>query len=552
MLDKKVLYTLIGFFSFLCSTYAQQESGAFNLYVAFDLSLDFTSSKSYNAIVLSHISDFDKIQKEYKINLSKGISISDEKLNFLSNSAIAVSGSDVSVRKLSNIFKVSIENPTRERLLALAEQLKTLKGVEYASLMASSAIQPPNDIMPVTTNFEPSQTYINANPGVNMEYAWNLGLNGSGIRIRDIEYGFNKNHEELVDRNAFVFPGMTISSSASLGYTEHGTAAIGVMYADKGNYGISGMANGASELILFPEWQQTGYERVIAVSAAIQNSVAGDIVLYEMQTYGAQGSFCAAEYDFPVWSLTKAATDAGIIVVAAAGNGSENLDAVPYADYRDRGDSGAIIVGGGKANTTHNRIASSTYGTRVDVQGWAENVRTCGYGNVITIGGDFNQGYTDFGGTSSAAAIVASCTVVLQSYYHGLSGNYLTSSQMRYILKQTGIPQGTGVFGNIGPLPNMQNAIIKIFNDYTLSVDDFDSNQFVIYPNPVQDKMEVLINNLFVNPKIEIYSSIGQLLNTYIGVPGANSINLSGFPNGFYIVKLVAGEKVYVKKVIKK
>lgn len=552
MLGKIHIYVLIGFFSFLCSTYAQQENEAFNLYVAFDLSLDFTSLKSYNAIVLSHISDFDKIQKEYKINLSKGISISDEKLNFLSNSAIAVSGSDVSVRKLSNIFKVSIENPTRERLLALAEQLKTLKGVEYASLMASSAIQPPNDIMPVTTNFEPSQTYINANPGVNMEYAWGLGLNGSGIRIRDIEYGFNKNHEELVDRNAFVFPGMTISSSASLGYTEHGTAAIGVMYADKGNYGISGMANGASELILFPEWQQTGYDRVIAVSAAIQNSVAGDIVLYEMQTYGAQGSFCAAEYDFPVWSLTKAATDAGIIVVAAAGNGSENLDALPYAAYRDRGDSGAIIVGGGKANTTHNRIASSTYGTRVDVQGWAENVRTCGYGNVITIGGDFNQGYTDFGGTSSAAAIVASCTVVLQSYYHGLSGNYLTSSQMRYILKQTGIPQGTGVFGNIGPLPNMQNAIIKIFNDYTLSIDDFDSNQFVIYPNPVQDKMEVLINNLFVNPKIEIYSSIGQLLNTYIGVPGANSINLSSFPNGFYIVKLVAGEKVYVKKVIKK
>ncbi|HLF51480.1 S8 family peptidase [Flavobacterium sp.] len=552
MLGKKGMFVLIGFFSFMCSAYAQQEIGAFNLYIAFDLSFDFTTSKSYDTIVLSQISEYDKIQKEYKINLSKGISISDEKLDFLANSAIAISGSDVSVRKLSNIFKVSIENPTRERLLTLAEQLKTLKGVEYASLMASSPIQPPNDIAPATANFEPSQTYINANPGVNMKYAWNLGFNGSGIRIRDIEYGFNNNHEELVGRNVSVFPGMTVSSSASLSYTEHGTAAIGIMYADKGAYGISGMANGASELIVFPEWQQIGYDRVIAVSAAIQNSVAGDVVLYEMQTYGAQGNFCAAEYDFPIWSLTKAATDAGIVVVAAAGNGSENLDSVPYAPYRNRGDSGAIIVGAGKASTTHDRINYSTYGTRVDVQGWGQNVRTCGYGDLVTIGGDFNQGYTNFAGTSSAASIVASCSVVLQSYYHELSGNYLTSPQMRYILKQTGIPQGSNVLGNIGPLPNMQNAIIKIFNDYTLSIDDFDSNQFVIYPNPVQDKMQVLINNQFLNPKIEIYSGIGQLLNTYFGIPGENTINLSSFPNGFYIVKLVEGEKVYVKKVIKK
>ncbi len=30
-----------------------------------------------------------------------------------------------------------------------------------------------------------------------MRYAWNLGLDGAGIRIRDVEYGFNKNHEEF-------------------------------------------------------------------------------------------------------------------------------------------------------------------------------------------------------------------------------------------------------------------------------------------------------------------------------------------------------------------
>jgi hypothetical protein len=552
MLFKKWIYVLIGFFSFFYVTYSQEGKGAFNLYVAFDLSIDFTNSNSYNTVVASHISDFERIQKEFKINLSRGIAISAEKLDLLAQSAIAVSGNDASVRKLSNIFKVSIENPTRERLMVLAGQLKTLKGVEYVSLMDSSPIPPPNDIAPVTPNFEPNQGYLNENPGVNMAYAWNLGLNGSGIRIRDVEYGFNKNHEELVDRNAFVFPGMTVSSSVSAGYIEHGTAVLGIMYADKGDYGISGMASGAKEVVFFPEWQESGYDRVTAVSTAIENSVAGDIVVYEMQTNGAQGGYCLAEYDDPIWSLTKAATDAGIIVVAAAGNGREDLDSDPYADFRDRGDSGAIIVGAGSSGTSHDRLSYSTYGKRVDLQGWGQNVITSGYGSLIKVGGDFNQSYTTFNGTSSATPIVASCAVVLQSYYHGLSGNYLTPLQMRDILKQTGIPQGAGVAGNIGPLPDMEAAIIKIFDDYSSDIDDFDSNQFVIYPNPVQDKIEVFISNQFWNAKIQVYSTLGQLINTFSVTPGLNTIEVSNLPSGFYIVSLIDGEKVFTKKFIKK
>jgi hypothetical protein len=552
MLSKQYLCFLIVLFSFYFSAYSQEENEAFKFYVAFDLSVDFASSKSYDSVVLSYVPHFERIQKEYKINLSRGITISDEKLDLLAKSAIAVSGSDASVRKLSNIFKISIENPTRERFLALAEQLKTLKGVEYVSLMASSPIPPPSDIAPVTPNFEPNQTYLNADPGVNMKYAWDLGFNGSGIRIRDVEYGFNKNHEELVDVNAFIFPEMTISASATTNYTEHGTAVIGIMYADKGSYGISGMAYGANEVVFFPEWQESGYDRVTAVSTAIQNSVAGDIVVYEMQTEGYQENYVQAEYDSPIWSLTKAASDAGIIVVAAAGNGGQDLDSTPYESYRNRGDSGAIIVGGGKANTEHDRIHYSTYGTRVDVQGWSENVRASGYGNIDQIGNDFNQYYTNFNGTSSATPIVASCAVVLQSYYHDLSGNYLTPLQMRDILKQTGIPQGTGVAGNIGPLPNMQNAMIKIFNDYALGIDDFDSNQFVIYPNPVQDKMEVMINKQSLNAKIQLYSTVGQLINTFSVTPGQNTIDVSNLSNGFYVIKLIDGEKVFTKKLIKK
>lgn len=553
MLEKKYISVLIGFFSFVISGFSQEAKEEFNLYIAFDLSFDFNTSASYNEVIISHIPDFEKIQKGYQLNLSKGISVSDEKLELLSKSAISVSGNDISVRKLNNIFKVDIENPTKERLNILAKELKNLQGVEYVSLMSAIPVKPPGDISPTTPDFEPNQTYLDANPGVNMRYAWDLGLNGNGIRIRDVEYGFNINHEELIDRNTFIFPGMTISSSATTAYTEHGTAVIGIMYADKGSYGISGMANGASELAFFPEWQQSGYNRVNAVTKSIENSVPGDVIVFEMQAYGNDVSdpndFVPAEYDSPIWSLTKAATDAGIIIVAAGGNGNQDLDDILYDDYRNRGDSGAILVGAGSSDLSHDRIWYSTYGSRIDVQGWAENVRASGYGDLIQIGGDFNQSYTNFSGTSSATPIVASCAVVLQSYYFGLTGTYLTSAQMRDILKLTGIPQGIGVTGNIGPLPDMQSAMTKIFND--LGINEFSENQFLVYPNPVQDKMIILINNQLLNPKIEIYSSIGQLITTFKVNIGENTIDISRFSKGFYFVKLVDGNKVATKKIIK-
>jgi hypothetical protein len=67
-----------------------------------------------------------------------------------------------------------------------------------------------------------------------------------------------------------------------------------------------------------------------------------------------------------------------------------------------------------------------------------------------------------FSGTSSATPIVASCVIVLQSYYFSLTGKYLTGKQMRDILVNTGIPQGGSK--HIGPLPNMKNALEAIDN----------------------------------------------------------------------------------------
>lgn len=549
--------TLLLFLFLNFSLFAQSRKGEFRLapntdrhelYVSFSDGIVF-DGENYLEVLLQ-IDEIGKLVEEYGIQFQKGISIPDEKIETFFLAAKQNGHDGKSVLKLRNILKVVVENPSNELQLELAKRLEELSEVNYCSLMPLLPIVPPADIPPVTPYYEPNQTFLDPDPGVNMRYAWGLGQSGMGIRIRDVEYGFNHNHEELVDRNAFIASGMNISSSATASYTEHGTSVFGIMYADRGGYGVSGMAYGATEMVLFPEWQQSGYNRVNAVTQAIANSIAGDVIVYEMQAYGQGNNYVPAEFDSVVWDLTKAATDAGIHIVEAAANGNQDLDSAYYASFMARGNSGAIIVGGGTDNLAHNRISYSTYGSRVDVQGWANNVRTCGTGDLIMIGGDFNQGYTNFSGTSSATPIVASCVVVLQSYYRSLTGNYMTPQAMRQLLQTTGIPQGTGVAGNIGPLPNMQAAILQINQ---LNVAENEKLVFTVFPNPVDNHLELVVpQSASDNAKIEIYTALGQKVVEQSVQSGHNGFDVAKLSQGLYFVKLTDGKRTLTKKIIKR
>jgi len=529
-----------------------QSSEMHELFVRFSASVDF-STEDYNAIAKNHILGFETLQNEFDISLEKGILMEEETLYRMEQNTLRLNNDAGSIKILKNIVKVNIPNPTNERLLELATKLEELSNVDYCSLISLEPIRPPFDIMPVTPNFETNQTYLASNPGVNMQHAWNLGLNGSGIKVRNVEYGFNKNHEELHQINAFLAAGMTVNSNASVDYTEHGTAVFGIVFAHKGNYGVSGMAHGATEMILFPEWQQTGYNRIFAITQSIQNSSPGDIIIFEMQTGGQNDQFVPAEYNNVVWDLTLAASNSGIIIVAAAGNGNQNLNSAFYQPYMNRGDSGAIIVGAGTSTMAHNKLWYSTHGTRVDLQAWGENVYSTGYGDAVTIGSDFNQRYTNFAGTSSATPIVASCAIVLQSYHFSLNGTYLTGPQMRNLLKITGIAQGNPNSGNIGPIPNMQAAVQKVYDDYVLlNLPSNNFTNFTVYPNPATSQIVLMVSNaLSKNAQLEVFNALGQLVSQTF-LPESRKLDISGFTSGIYFFKVSDGNQETVKKVIKK
>lgn len=359
----------------------------------------------------------------------------------------------------------------REHVIALARALHGLPGVEYAELESRDMPPPPPavDLAPVTPLLEHLQTYRAAATGVNVDFVWNTyGIRGdAGLRVTDCEYNYNPDHEDLA--GLVQLQAGVVSKYTAFG-NDHGTAVLGVLSSGWNAYGTTGSVP-ECEAWFFPEYSnlESGFQsRAACVTAAIAASASGDIVVLEMQTDGpASGTtdYVPAEYALSVWNAVKTGTDAGVITIAAAGNGNQNLDdAGLFSAYHARGDSGAIIVGAG--TSARAKYSFSSHGSRVNVQGWGGGVVTTGYGTHATYGGDPNQKYaSSFGGTSSATPVVTSAAALLQSVAIKILGRRLSPLELRNLLVSTGRAQtgSNAATAPIGPLPELEAATAALF-----------------------------------------------------------------------------------------
>ena len=408
--------------------------------------------------------------QEYGIHFSPNHTASEDLLVTLETQALASTKEEPA--DLGGMLIASTSSSDPKIVWAAANALHALDDVEFVSLSSMDSPPPPPgpaDIPPTSSLLSASQTYRGTN-GINADDAWSrFGVKGQGVRITDCEYFFNSMHEDLADL-VMPQPG-SIQYYTDFG-DDHGTAVLGILTAAENNYGMTGIIPMASSYF-YPEYATVNgnfQSRSACIAAALTASARGDVVLLEMQEYGfgwttENGRFVPAEYDQAVWLVVKTGTDAGKHVVAAAGNGGQNrgedLDSANYATYRNRGDSGAIIVGAGSTNRA--RYDFSTFGSRVNLQGWGGSVATLGYGDYITYGNDPNQKYTrTFSGTSSASPIVASSVVLVESYVRQRLGRPLTPIEMRQVLVVNGKAQTGDLSRKIGPLPDLSATLTSL------------------------------------------------------------------------------------------
>lgn len=342
-------------------------------------------------------------------------------------------------------------------------------------------VPPPGE----TPDFTANQNYLLSNSatdnGIDAEYSWTFpGGDGEGITIYDVEYAWNLQHEDLIVMKDVK----ELVNDLDTGFTtqpdDHGTAVLGELVGTSNSFGVTGISPGAKARIAPEQTEQLGSDRanaiMLAVDDALKDGIPNDVILLEMQMTACGmlfGIYGPAEEQLDVFDATRVAVASGIVVVAAAGNGDLNLDHPACLGKYDRAvrDSGAIIVGAGGSgrvgcSPARQKMSFSSYGSRVDVQGWGECVWTTGYGTGYKDPEDIddkNKWYrATFGGTSSASPIVAAAVANIQGIAIQAFGAPLKPKDVRQLLSDTGFAQEGDISEHIGPLVNLRGAIDKL------------------------------------------------------------------------------------------
>ncbi len=339
----------------------------------------------------------------------------------------------------------------------------------------------------VTPDFTPRQGYLDAAPGgIDARYAWTRsGGRGAGIRVIDCEWGWRFTHEDLTANQGGVVAG---AATTSLDFVNHGTAVLGEISGDRNAYGVTGITPDAvisASAFSVPS--------ATAIRSAADRLGAGDIILLEIHRPGpnapvprqGQRGFIAVEWWPDDYAAIRYAVEKGVVVVEAAGNGSENLDATAYntrpsgfpSTWRNpfnptNATSGAVVVGAGAPPPgTHgrnhgpdrSRLGFSNWGQRIDAQGWGREVTSTGYGDRQG-GADSDRWYTDtFSGTSSASPIVVGALAAVQGVLRAAGRPRLSPARAIELLRRTGSPQqsapGRPASQRIGNRPNLRQLI---------------------------------------------------------------------------------------------
>lgn len=359
----------------------------------------------------------------------------------------------------------------------ISRDLEALPGVQTARPV------PKPMAPPVPIDYTPAQGYLrpaSANPtGVDADWAWTQpGGDGTGAKVCDIEYSWNYFHADVTK---VLGSQIHMYCSDPMSDDNHGTAVSGVLSSDANGWGTTGIAHGAGLKTSCsyygnptPVWNVPGALIDAAASGYLN---PGDIILIEHQwDLTGSGGYVPIEwwtdsgttqtyndvYSSIEWVLSYKYTP----VIECAGNGGIDLDGLTWY-----GDSGGIIVGAGGAYTGGTypegdlqRLSFSCYGSRVDCQGWGEDVVTTGYGDLYNVEG-VNYYYTSgFAGTSSAGAIVAGVSTCCAGYWNANISNRwpLDWANLRHILRTTGTPQVFPPAGQIGPRPDLRQLFAKL------------------------------------------------------------------------------------------
>ncbi len=324
---------------------------------------------------------------------------------------------------------------------------------------------------PVTPDFSPGQLHLDMAPtGVGAEYGeTEPRVRGGGVTVVDLEYYWTRTHEDLqLPASSDIGGGEYVQYTAF--DDEHGTAVFGILNADDNGFGVTGIVPEATMKGISPTMAPDfGYNPAGALTYLADKLSPGDVVLIEQQADGpgpGPSDYVPMEWNQASFDAIRQLGDLGIVVVETGGNGGYDLDSPAMLGRFNRAnrDSEAIVVGAGDS-VTHAPLWFTSHGSRIDLQGYGNNLVTTGSnGDLQGPGpGEKDIRYTSsFDGTSGAGPVVAGSVAAVLSYLKATGQPPLDADQLVGLLRSTGTPQTSPELGQIGPLPDIPAAIATI------------------------------------------------------------------------------------------
>ncbi|WP_017726201.1 S8 family serine peptidase [Halalkalibacterium ligniniphilum] len=317
------------------------------------------------------------------------------------------------------------------------------------------------------TYASPSALYQSYASDPKLEQMYHLGqLNIEGalklageneIIVAVIDTGLDTTHPELKNN---LLPDYNAYEPMRRGLSDiHGTHVAGII-AGEANNGIGGMGVNPNAKILPIDvfngmWGASDYVIAEGILYAVENGA--DVINMSL------GGWMESKL---MEAAVKHAIEAGVVVVAAAGN--DGADIVSYPAAYD----GVISVGA--TNEKKELAYFSSYGSSIDVVAPGENV----YSTIDYMG---KKSFVELSGTSMASPVVAGVASLLLSKYPDL-----TPYEVNYILQQSATDLGSPGFdtkfgyGLVDPVAALQFDLSSIPENPAVSGENvFEEAEFI-------------------------------------------------------------------------
>ncbi|WP_026475841.1 S8 family peptidase [Alkaliphilus transvaalensis] len=219
---------------------------------------------------------------------------------------------------------------------------------------------------------------------------WNRGFTGSGVRVAVLDTGIHSSHEDLT-----VSGGYSVFGDSPYNDVQgHGTHVAGTIAARNNSVGVIGVAYNA-QLYAVKVLNNQGSGTLAGIAQGIEWARQNNMHVINMSLGGTSGSTT-------LQNAVNAAYNAGILVVAAAGNSGNSAGTGDNVGFPARYPNAMAVA----ATTSGNvRASFSSTGPAVEIAAPGQDINSTYPTNT----------YRSLNGTSMAAPHVAGVAALLKS-----------------------------------------------------------------------------------------------------------------------------------------